>query len=111
MFEEHAADLGPVLVTVKYVIDPAKAPDFLDEMYKYERVRRRDGATRWGIFFDTESPNTYLETFVVDSWLEHQRQHDRFTVADHEVEKRVLSYTVEKDTVKHYIYAKKPRRS
>ena len=30
MFEEHAADLGPVLVTVKYVIDPVKAPDFLE---------------------------------------------------------------------------------
>jgi MFS family permease len=111
MFEEHAADLGPVLVTVKYVVDPAKAPDFLNAIYEYQRVRRRDGATRWGIFFDTESPNTYLETFVVDSWLEHQRQHDRFTVSDHGLEKRVLSYVVEKSSVKHYIHAEKPGNS
>ena len=107
MFEEHAADLGPVLVTVKYVIDPAKAPDFLDEIYRYQRIRRRDGATRWGIFYDTESPNVYLETFLVDSWAEHERQHERFTVTDHELEKRVLSYALEQTTVKHYIYARR----
>ena len=107
MFEEPAADLGPVLVTVKYVIDPAKAPDFLNEIYRYQRIRRRDGATRWGIFYDTEAPNAYLETFLVDSWAEHQRQHDRFTVADRELEKRVLSYALEPTTVKHYIGAKR----
>jgi MFS family permease len=111
MFEEHAAEIGPVLVTVRYVIDPAKAQDFLKEMYRYQRIRRRDGATRWGIFFDTESPNAYLETFLVDSWLEHERQHDRFTVSDHELEKRVLSYAVEKTAVKHYIYAKRTTHS
>ena len=111
MFEEHAADLGPVLVTVKYVIDPAKAPDFLNDIYQYQRIRRRDGATRWGIYFDTESPQAYLETFLVDSWLEHERQHDRFTVSDHELEKRVLSYTMERVVVKHYIHAKRTRTS
>ena len=115
MFVEHtlenAAELGPVLVTVRYVIDPVKAADFLNEIYKYERVRRRDGATRWGIYYDTESPNTYVETFVVDSWAEHERQHEHFTVADHEIEERVLSYTVEEAKTKHFIYAKKLKRS
>lgn len=111
MFEEHAADLGPVLVTVKYVVDPMKASEFLNEIYRYQRVRRRDGATRWGIFYDTEGPNVYLETFLVDSWAEHQRQHNRFTVADQELEKRVLGYALEPTTVKHYIYAKRMRDS
>jgi len=111
MFEENASELGPVLVTVKYVIDPAKALDFLNEIYRYQRIRRRDGATQWGIFFDAEAPHTYLETFLVDSWLEHERQHDRFTVADHELEKRLFSYTVEETVVKHYIYAKGTRNS
>jgi MFS family permease len=111
MFEERGDDLGPVLVTVQYIIDPAKAPDFLNEIYQYQRIRRRDGATRWGIFFDTQSPTTYLETFLVDSWLEHQRQHDRFTVADLELERRVLSYAAEKVTVKHYIAAKRTKHS
>jgi len=83
----------------------------LNEIYRYQRIRRRDGATQWRIFFDTESPNTYLETFLVDSWLEHRRQHDRFTVADHELEKRALSYTLERTAVKHYIHAERARLS
>ncbi|HEV8038908.1 MAG TPA: MFS transporter [Bryobacteraceae bacterium] len=110
MLEEPAPDQGPVLVTVKYVIDPAKAPAFLHEIYKYQRVRRRDGATRWGVFSDTESPDVYLENFLVDSWAEHERQHYRFTVADRELEKRVLSYALKPVEVKHYISAREGLR-
>jgi MFS family permease len=111
MLEEPDPDQGPVLVTVKYVIDPAKASDFLNLLYRYQRVRRRDGATRWEVFFDTEASNVYLESFLVDSWAEHLRQHDRFTLADHELEKRVISYALEPVEVKHYIHARKERRS
>jgi MFS family permease len=110
MLEEPAPDQGPVLVTVKYVIDPAKAPEFLHYIYKYQRVRRRDGATRWGVYFDTEAPHVYLESFQTDSWAEHERQHDRFTLADRELEKRVLSYALKPIEVKHYIYARERLR-
>ena len=72
---------------------------------------RRDGATEWGIFADTENPNVYLESFLVDSWGEHERQHHRFTRADADIEKRVQSYTVKPPEVKHYIYARKRRGS
>jgi MFS family permease len=106
MIQQPAPDQGPVLVTVKYVIDPAKAAEFLHQIHKYQRVRRRDGATSWGVFVDTEAPDTFLETFKVDSWAEHERQHDRFTVADREIEKQVLSYAVKPVVVKHYIYAR-----
>ena len=111
MLEEPEPGQGPVFVTIKYVIDPAKAPEFLHQIHKYQRVRRRDGATRWDVFFDTEAPNVYLETFLVDSWAEHQRQHDRFTLADRELEKRVQSYALERIEVKHYLHAQKERRS
>jgi MFS family permease len=111
MIEEPDPDQGPVLVTVKYVIDPAKAPEFLHQIHKYERVRRRDGAISWGVFVDTEAPNTYLESFKVDSWAEHERQHNRFTQADSEVEKQVLSYAIRPVEVRHYIYARKGPRS
>ena len=107
MIEEPDPDQGPVLVTVKYVIDQAKAPEFLQQIHKYERVRRRDGAISWGIFVDTEAPDTYLESFKVDSWAEHERQHNRFTQADSELEKQVLSYAIRPVEVRHYIYARK----
>jgi len=76
-------------------------------MYRYQRIRRRDGATRWGIFYDVQSTHVYLETFLVDSWAEHERQHDRFTVADRELEERVLSFALETPSVKHYIHAER----
>jgi MFS family permease len=110
MIEEPDPDEGPVLVTVKYVIDPAKASEFLHQIHKYERVRRRDGAISWGIFVDTEAPNTYLESFKVDSWAEHERQHNRFTRADSAIEKQVLSYTTQPVEVQHYIYAREGSR-
>ena len=49
------------------------------------------------------APFAHLETFLVDSWAEHQRQHDRFTVAGRELENTVLSFVIEPTTVKHYI--------
>jgi len=110
MVEQPDPDQGPVLVTVKYVIDPAKAPEFLHQIHNYERVRRRDGAISWGIFVDTEAPNTYLESFKVDSWAEHERQHNRFTQADSDVERQVLSYTIKPVEVQHYIYAREGAR-
>ncbi len=104
-FEEPDPVGGPVLVTVTYVIDPARSSEFLHQIHKYERVRRRDGATSWGVFVDTQAPDTYLETFKVDSWAEHERQHDRFTVADREIENQVLGYALRPVEVRHFIYA------
>jgi Transmembrane secretion effector len=78
---EVGLESGPVLVTVEYLVDRDHASDFLKGMHRYERVRRRDGASRWGIYRDTEHPDLYLETFIVDSWAEHLRQHERFTRA------------------------------
>jgi len=111
MFQEPNPDDGPVLVTVKYAIDSSKAHDFLHHIYRYERIRRRDGATEWGVFADTETPDVYLEAFVVDSRAEHERQHDRFTRADHEAEQRVQSFAVKPVEVKHYVRAPRSQRS
>ncbi|QZP07631.1 MFS transporter [Caenibius sp. WL] len=77
---EH--DSGPVLVTIEYRIDPAKVSDFFAAMQEMRRIRRRDGAIHWGVYEDTAQPGTVVETFTVESWLEHLRQHDRVTNAD-----------------------------
>jgi MFS family permease len=111
MIEEPGPNQGPVLITIKYVIDPMKAPEFLHQINKYQRIRRRDGAISWGIYVDTEAPDTYLESFQVDSWAEHERQHNRFTQADGEVEKQVLSYAIKPVEVRHYLYAREGPRS
>jgi hypothetical protein len=48
-----------------------------------------------------------LETFLVDSWAEHERQHERFTVADRAVEEELLKYTLETPVATHYIHAER----
>jgi MFS family permease len=96
---------GPVLVTVEYVVDRNHAPDFLKAMHRYERIRRRDGAYRWGIYRDTEHPDLYVETFIVSSWAEHLRQHERFTRADHAIEERIDKYILKEPKARHLIYA------
>jgi quinol monooxygenase YgiN len=86
------ADEGPVLVTVEYRIDPKRAQEFRRVMRDMRRVRRRDGAFRWGLFSDTSNPGRFVETFVIESWGEHLRQHTRVTEADREIEERAFSF-------------------
>ncbi len=75
-------DSGPVLVTIEYRIDPEKIPEFFALMQTMRRIRQRDGAIHWGVYEDTSQPGIVIETFTVESWLEHLRQHDRVTNAD-----------------------------
>lgn len=93
---------GPVLVTVEYVVYSQNAKLFLRAMHRYGRVRRRDGASQWGVIRDVEQSNVYLETFVVSS--EHLRQHGRSTRADRELEQRVHGYAGREPSVRHFIY-------
>jgi len=97
-------DAGPVLVTIEYVIDPAHRRAFLHAIHEYRKVRRRDGASQWGVFRDIERPDVYLETFQISSWAEHLRQHDRVTRADKELEDRLRRALREEPMVRHLVY-------
>jgi hypothetical protein len=95
---------GPVLVTVEYLVDLQNVREFLRAMHKYGRVRRRDGASRWGIFRDVEHADVYVETFLVSSWAEHLRQHERSTRGDRDLEDRLHSYARSEPNVRHLIH-------
>jgi predicted MFS family arabinose efflux permease len=99
-------DDGPVLVLVRYRIDPARAEEFATAMWAMRRVRRRDGAYRWGVFEDVADPGCFVETYVVRSWAEHLRQHERFTAEDLSVRDRVRSFHIGEDppAVSHFIH-------
>jgi MFS family permease len=105
---ERHPDHGPVLVTVEYSIDLKRATDFARAMDAVRRIRRRDGAVRWGLFEDAAAPGRYIETFVVDSWAEHLRQHERMTAADREAESRAYAFHKgqEAPKVTHWIAAR-----
>lgn len=85
-------DRGPVLVTVEYRIDPAEQQAFLAAMRNVCAERRRDGAYAWGIFEDAAEPARYIEHFMVESWIEHLRQHARVTHSDRIVQEQVRRF-------------------
>jgi MFS family permease len=97
-------EMGPVLVTVEYGVDPEHVSEFIKTMRQVGRVRRRDGASRWGICRDLETADRYIETFVVSSWAEHLRQHDRLTRADSQLEERLLRCVLREPSVRHLLY-------
>ncbi len=99
-------DGGPVLVTVEYIVPGERQEGFLEAIRQYGRMRRRDGAFRWGIFRDTAVADHYLEIFLVSSWAEHLRQHERQTQADRELEERLLGYVASEPLVRHLIYSR-----
>ena len=86
------ADRGPVLVTVEYNIRPDDRSGFLEALQRLRGERRRDGAFEWEVFEDLSQEGRFLETFKLDSWLEHLRQHERVTHADREQQELVNQF-------------------
>ena len=103
--QEIEHDEGPVLVTVEYRVVAQHRAAFLHAIEHLAAERRRDGAYAWGIFDDTAQPGRYLETFLVESWLEHLRQHERVTNADRVLEERVRGMLSEPPKITHLVTA------
>jgi len=87
-------DAGPVLITIEYLISPSRASEFEDAMQKLRVLRRRDGATFWALFFDAARPERYVEYWIVDTWMEHLRQHLRVTQADQDLLQHARSFHI-----------------
>jgi MFS family permease len=107
----HVQDEGLVLVAIDYIIDPKKARKFIRAMAQMKTIRRKYGSIRWTLFRDLDKLGYYRESFVVESWLEHLRQHGRFTVTDQAVLEKVHSLTLDGKpfNVDHYIAEQIPK--
>jgi MFS family permease len=88
----RGVDAGPVVVTVEYRIALVDAARFVSAMGELRRIRRRDGARRWTLLQDAADPQAWIERYHTPNWVEHLRRHHRFTVADLEIERRVLAF-------------------
>ncbi len=73
---------GPVLVSVQYRARAGQADELMAALQDTRFSRRRTGATSWRAWRDAADPDRILEEFVVASWTEHLRQHERVTVRD-----------------------------
>lgn len=87
-----APDRGPVLITIEYRIDPQRRGEFLAALAKFAPERLRDGAERWGIYEDVAESGRFLESFLVPSWREHERQHHRVSQADAALQARLREF-------------------
>jgi quinol monooxygenase YgiN len=97
-------DRGPVLVTVEYQLAPGKDRNaLLSALQRLAHERRRDGAYAWDMFEDTAERGRFFETFLVESWLEHLRQHQRVTNADRVVQDQLLGLLAQAPVVRHLV--------
>ena len=74
--------VGRVFVTASYDVAPGNEEAFLAYSDRLRHFRQRTGGMQWRLFVDEQKPGRYLETFLVASWDEHERQHDRATQHD-----------------------------
>jgi MFS family permease len=98
-------DEGPVMVTVEYRIDPARAAEFAAVMQATRGARLRQGALSWGLFKDTTVPGRYIEYFVDETWVEHLRRLERFTASDAGLRAQRLAFHLgpEPPAVRRYV--------
>ncbi|MCB2408688.1 MFS transporter [Hymenobacter lucidus] len=68
---------GPVIITTTYRIKPEDRHTFVFLMEKLARIRRREGAIRVGTYADLADPMRLVEYFMVETWEEHEQQHER----------------------------------
>jgi len=96
------------MVSVEYHIDPSRDADFRRAMHSLRASRLRDGAIGWHLYSDPMVSGRYLELFVVGSWLDHLRQHERVTKADRAIQEQLLAYQRDKTApvVSHLLSAK-----
>ena len=101
---------GPALVVVAYQIRPEVEDEFLRALRLVGRVRRRTGATDWSVYRDADKPYRFVETFVLSSWDEHMRQHQRRTVTDFVLQQELHQYLLDgtEPTAKHYVAPPEP---
>ena len=90
---------------MEYRVIPEHRQAFLAALSQLARERRRDGAYAWGLFEDTAEPDRYLETFLIESWLEHLRQHERVTNADRLLQEQIQHLLRNEPVATHLISA------
>lgn len=89
---EVEGDRGPVMIQIEYQVAEEDRQAFLNEIRKLSLARRRDGAYAWGITEHSADRQRLVEWFLVESWHEHLRQHQRVSHADADLQSEVTRF-------------------
>ena len=83
---------GRVVVTIEYLIDPAKTEAFRELMQLSRRSRLRQGALHWQLLHSMSQPERFIEQITDESWTEHLRRFERVTADDVALRDRKLAF-------------------
>jgi hypothetical protein len=103
--DQVTLDRAPVMILVEYQVKPDKVKEFLSLVHLLGKHRKRDGAFSWDILESAKVSSTYVETYMIGSWLEHLRQHERVTIEDKQIQKDIRLLLLDGTTpnVSHFI--------
>jgi hypothetical protein len=81
------------MVSIEYRARAGLEESFLALLHESRFSRRRTGARSWRVWRDITQADRFLEQFVVASWQEHLRQHERVSARDQERFDRIRAMT------------------
>ena len=87
-------ETGRVVITVEYLIDPARAAAFHLVMQQTRRARLSQGAIGWELLHDIAQPERYVEQIVDETWTDHLRRFNRATASDMALRERRLAFHI-----------------
>jgi len=91
---EPAPEDGPVVVSTDYRVARENQTAFIEAAGHLRRRRQRSGAYDWYLFRDPAVPERLVEVYLVDSWGDHLRQHERVTIDERNAEARLRKLLV-----------------
>ena len=73
---------GRLMETMHYRATPDQREHFLQAMAEVRMVRGRAGALFWQLYEDVAHPDGWMETWAMESWIDHLREATRLSDAD-----------------------------
>src|SRR6202041_513232 len=101
---------GPVLVVVEYRVEAENRSQFQAGLDGLGQARKRDGAYAWGVYETIDEAGRFVETFLMDSWLEVLHERERRTNADEAMLQGLKQLLVEGLRVTFSIASERPHR-
>jgi hypothetical protein len=84
--------VGHIMMTIEYIIDPKRSQSFLELMQESRKSRIRHGALRWELLHDVARPERYVEVVEDESWNDHLRRFDRMSESDITIRDRKMAF-------------------
>ena len=100
------------MVIVEYRPSAGLREDLIEALRDARFSRRRTGAIAWRIWQDAADPDRIVEQFIVASWEEHLRQHERVTRRDADRLAKIRAMTSQDHpaVVTHWLTPGQPRK-